>query len=127
MDLFAPCAIGEVVTDEVARTIATKGIAGAANNQLATPTAGRLLHERGIWYAPDFAANAGAVIAGFECGNGRGAGALATVERIEERVRRVFALVDARGLLPQEAALTLATERLDAAGPRAATVAIVRH
>ncbi|MEO6027121.1 MAG: Glu/Leu/Phe/Val dehydrogenase dimerization domain-containing protein [Candidatus Binatia bacterium] len=127
MDLFAPCATGEVVTDEVARTIATKGIAGAANNQLATPTAGRLLHERGIWYAPDFAANAGAVVAGFECGAGRGAGALATVERIEERVRRVFALVDARGLVPQEAALTLAAERLDAAGPRTATVEVVQH
>ena len=127
MDLFAPCAVGEVITDEVARTIAAKGIAGAANNQLATASAGRVLHERGIWYAPDFAANAGAVIAGYECGNGRGASALETVERIAMRVARVFDVATARGLLPHEAALALAAERLDGAGARAKTVAIVEH
>ncbi len=108
MDLFAPCAAGEILTEDVARTIQAKGIAGAANNQLATPEAGRILQARGISYAPDFAANAGAVIAGFECGAGRGAGALDVVERIGERVARVFATADARGLTPQEAAYTLA-------------------
>jgi leucine dehydrogenase len=127
MDLFAPCAVGEVITDDVARTLRAKGIAGAANNQLATATAGRLLHERGVWYAPDFAANAGAVIAGFECGHGRGAGALATVERIEARVRRVFEITAERGVLPQEAALALAAARLDGAGARATNVRIVEH
>ena len=127
MDLFAPCATGEVLTDEVARTIQAKGIAGAANNQLATPLAGRLLQERGIWYAPDFAANAGAVIAGFETGAGRGAGALAIVERIEERVQRVFDTAAVRGLTPQAAAYALASERLDATGRRADGTAIVRH
>ncbi len=127
MDLFAPCAAGEIVTDEVARTIETGGIAGAANNQLATPSAGRILAERGVWYAPDFAANAGAVICGFECGAGRGAGALAVVERIADRVERVFATVAARGRTPHEAAYALARERLDAAGPRTAATKIAQH
>jgi glutamate dehydrogenase/leucine dehydrogenase len=127
MDLFAPCAAGEVLTDDVARTIQAKGIAGAANNQLATHEAGRILQARGIWYAPDFAANAGAVIAGFECGAGRGAGALAVVERIGERVARVFATAEARGLMPQDAAYALARVRLDAAGERATTTRTVRH
>lgn len=127
MDVFAPCATGEVITDEVARTIQAKGIAGAANNQLATPLAGRLLQERGIWYAPDFAANAGAVIAGFETGAGRGAGALAIVERIEQRVQRVFETAAARGLTPQEVAYALASERLAAAGARSGATHIVAH
>jgi leucine dehydrogenase len=129
MDLFAPCATGEVITEEVARTIQARGIAGAANNQLATPQAGRVLHERGIWYAPDFAANAGAVIAGFEIGAGRATDALAVVARIEARVERVFETAAARGVTPQAAAYLLATMRLDAVGPRqgAAASKIYRH
>jgi leucine dehydrogenase len=127
MDLFAPCAVGEVITEDVARAIPARGIAGAANNQLATPAAGRILHERGVWYAPDFAANAGAVIAGFECGNGRGSTALATVAKIAARVARVFETAAARAIPPQEAALALARERLDAAGPRPTEVRIVEH
>jgi leucine dehydrogenase len=127
MDLFAPCATGEILTDDVARNIPVKGIAGAANNQLATPSAGRILQERGIWYAPDFAANAGAVIAGFECGAGRGAGALAVVERIADRVTRVFETAASQGVTPQEAAQALARVRLDAAGTPPAGTRIVRH
>jgi leucine dehydrogenase len=127
MDIFAPCAVGEVVTEDVARTLPAKGIAGAANNQLATPAAGVVLKERGILYAPDFAANAGAVIAGFETGAGRGFAALDAVDRIEERVRRCFDVADARGLTPEAAALTIARERLDGAGARATATAIVEH
>ncbi|MCC6849605.1 MAG: Glu/Leu/Phe/Val dehydrogenase [Deltaproteobacteria bacterium] len=127
VDLFAPCAAGEVVTEEVARTIAARGIAGAANNQLATPAAGRVLHARGVWYAPDFAVNAGAVIAGYECGAGRGAHALDVVRCIEARIARVFAAAAARSVPPHEAALALARERLDAAGPGAARTVIASH
>ncbi len=127
MDLFVPCATGEVITEEVARSLAAKGIAGAANNQLATPAAGRILAERGILYAPDFAANAGAVIAGFETGAGRAPGALAVVARIEERVRRIFDVAAARGITPEVAALALARERLDAHDARSTPTRIVEH
>jgi leucine dehydrogenase len=127
MDIFAPCATGEVISEAVARTIQARGIAGAANNQLATPLAGRLLQERGIWYAPDFAANAGAVIAGFETGQGRGAGALAVVEHIETRVHRIFETAAARGLTPQDAAYALASDRLAATGVRSGATRIARH
>jgi glutamate dehydrogenase/leucine dehydrogenase len=129
IDLFAPCAVGEVLTDDVARTIQAQGIAGAANNQLATPSAGRILQERNVLYAPDFAANAGAVIVGFESGRGTPAdAALAIVARIEERVHRVFDTAASRNITPQEAASALATERLDASAPRStAPTSIVRH
>jgi leucine dehydrogenase len=127
MDVFVPCATGEVITEEVARTLAAKGIAGAANNQLATPAAGRILAERGICYAPDFAANAGAVIAGFETGAGRATTALEAVARIEERVRRIFDVAATRGLTPEVAALALASERLDARGARTSATRIVEH
>jgi hypothetical protein len=50
------------------------------------------------------------------------------VDRIEERVRQLFDVAGARGLTPEAAALDLARERLDAAGPRPTTAtAIVEH
>ena len=67
------------------------------------------------------------VIAGFETGAGRGAGALAIVERIEQRVQRVFETAAARGLTPQDAAQALASQRLATAGARAGATRIVEH
>lgn len=127
MDLFAPCAAGEIVTDQVARTIQAKGIAGAANNQLASAEAGAILQERGILYAPDFATNAGAVISGYETGQGRGATALDTVRRIERRVHQIFDTASSRDITPQEAAYFLAETRLTAAGERASDTKLIRH
>ncbi len=129
LDLFAPCAVGEIITDDVARTMQVQGVAGAANNQLATAAAGRILQERGILYAPDFAANAGAVIAGYESGRGTPAdAALEVVARIEDRVHRVFDTAASRSITPQDAAYALATERLDAVNPRhAGPTSIVHH
>jgi leucine dehydrogenase len=117
-DVLAPCALGEVITERVARRLRARGIAGAANNQLASDEAGRILAARGICYAPDFVANAGAVIAGFEIGAGRGATALDAVRRIEGRVAEILERAAARGVTPTEAALEIARARLDAA-PRA--------
>ncbi len=37
-------------------------VAGSANNQLEDERHGRLLHERGILYAPDYVINAGGLI-----------------------------------------------------------------
>ena len=113
-DVLAPCAVGEVLTEEVARRLGAKAIAGAANNQLATDRAGEILQQRGIWYAPDFAANAGAVIVGFESGVGRASTALDAVRRIEQRVERVFDYAVARGVTTTEAAIALARARLSA-------------
>ena len=113
MDVFAPCAVGEIITEEVARKLRARGVAGAANNQLATDEAGRILHQRGVWYAPDFAANAGAVIVGFEHGMGRARTALDVVRKIEARVDQVFEYAASQGVTPTEAAIHFARARLD--------------
>lgn len=62
MDVYAPCALGGVVTDELARDLQAEVICGAANNQLAHPGIDKLLHDRGILYAPDYVVNAGGLI-----------------------------------------------------------------
>jgi leucine dehydrogenase len=61
-DIFAPCAIGGVITEEVAARLPMQMVCGAANNQLASDAAGDVLHERGILYAPDYVANGGGII-----------------------------------------------------------------
>lgn len=61
-DIFAPSALGSSVNSETIQRIKAKVIAGAANNQLATPEQGYELMRKGIVYAPDYAINAGGLI-----------------------------------------------------------------
>lgn len=61
-DIFAPCAIGGILTKETASILDCWIIAGSANNQLADPLVGRILMDRGILYAPDYVINAGGLI-----------------------------------------------------------------
>ncbi len=61
-DIVAPCALGGAITEDLVGKLRCKAIAGAANNQLATPAVGRALQARGIFYAPDYAINAGGLI-----------------------------------------------------------------
>ena len=62
MDVFAPCALGGVLTRDFAENAPVRIICGAANNQLATPDVDAALWENGKLYAPDFLVNAGGVI-----------------------------------------------------------------
>jgi leucine dehydrogenase len=61
-DIFSPCALGAVLTEASIPALRVKAVAGAANNQLATPADGDRLHARGILYAPDYVINAGGII-----------------------------------------------------------------
>lgn len=61
-DIFAPCALGATLNKDTILKIKAKAIAGSANNQLKTPEDGKLLHKKGIIYAPDYVINSGGVI-----------------------------------------------------------------
>jgi leucine dehydrogenase len=61
-DIFAPSALGASINAESLPRLKAKVVAGAANNQLATPEEGYELLRRGIVYAPDYAINAGGLI-----------------------------------------------------------------
>ena len=63
-DIFAPCALGGILNDQTIPLLQAELVVGAANNQLLEPRHGDLLDERGILYAPDYAANSGGVING---------------------------------------------------------------
>src|SRR6476620_7215161 len=62
MDVYAPCALGDALTDDVVAALQARVVCGAANNQLAHPGVEKQLAERGILYAPDYVVNAGGLI-----------------------------------------------------------------
>lgn len=62
LDVYAPCALGDAITDEVVEILSARIICGAANNQLAHPGIEKTLQERGILYAPDYCVNSGGLI-----------------------------------------------------------------
>jgi leucine dehydrogenase len=61
-EVFAPCAMGGAISLEALSRLKGRVVAGAANNQLASAEAGRLLFERGMLYAPDYVINGGGII-----------------------------------------------------------------
>ncbi len=63
VDVFAPCALGASINDHSIHKIRASVVAGAANNQLAAPKHGLELWRRDILYAPDYAINAGGLVA----------------------------------------------------------------
>lgn len=61
-DIFIPCAMGAILNDQTISQIKAKAIVGSANNQLQTLDHAKLLHNKGILYAPDYIVNAGGLI-----------------------------------------------------------------
>lgn len=62
MDIFAPCALGGVLTEDSVSRLQARLICGAANNQLATAEVADALAARDITYLPDYVVNAGGII-----------------------------------------------------------------
>lgn len=61
-DIFSPCALGGVLTDESVRLLPAKLIAGSANNQLENKGVVDTLKQCDIHYVPDYVLNAGGLI-----------------------------------------------------------------
>ncbi len=93
LDVYAPCALGGALDDEVVAVLAARVVCGAANNQLAHPGVERRLQARGIHYAPDYVVNAGGLIQvadeldGFDFARARerAAGIFATTQQVFAR------------------------------------------
>lgn len=62
VDVFSPCAMGGAINQKSIGEIRAPIIAGAANNQLASPELTEKLKQHNILYAPDYVVNAGGII-----------------------------------------------------------------
>ena len=112
-DIWIPAAQPDVIDENNVNLLRTKLVIEGANIPI-TEGAEKHLHERGVLYVPDFIANAGGVIcAAMEY---QGACQSAAFQAIEEKLCRNTRLVleeaASRGILPREAAVDLAVQRL---------------
>ncbi|MGW5075976.1 Leu/Phe/Val dehydrogenase [Rhodococcus sp. NPDC004095] len=62
LDVFAPCALGGALTEEVVDSLNARIVCGAANNQLVHRVIALRMKDRGTTCAPDYCVNAGGLI-----------------------------------------------------------------
>jgi glutamate dehydrogenase (NAD(P)+) len=112
-DIWIPAARPDVIREDNAHRLKTRLVLEGANIPV-TLVAERMLHERGVTVIPDFIANAGGVIcAALEfAGSTQTAAFAAIAERISANTEAVMEKVKAQKILPREAALELATQRV---------------
>jgi leucine dehydrogenase len=114
-DVFAPCALGGVLSHDSVDRLQAPVVAGAANNQLATEDVARLLADRGVLWVPDFVANAGGIIniaveltpGGYDPRRAR-----ADVRRIGQTLRELLDDAESTGSTTLESAMKLARRRV---------------
>lgn len=118
MDIYAPCALGATVNDETLKRLRCAIIAGSANNQLQDEVKhGKIVMEKGIIYAPDFAINAGGVINCY-C-EVAGLSSEWSMQKSEEIYQTVFNIIERsrRENIPTyQIANKMAEERIEAIG-----------
>jgi valine dehydrogenase (NAD+) len=113
LDVYAPCAMGGALTDEVVDVLSATIVCGAANNQLAHAGIEKALADRGILYAPDYCVNSGGLIQvadeleGFSFDRARQRAA-----QIYDTTKAVFELARAESVTPADAADRLAERRM---------------
>lgn len=114
-DVYAPCALGGILSTATIPEIRAKIVAGAANNQLATPEDAERLAARGVLHAPDFVINAGGLInvaAEVAPGGYDRAAVVEKVERIPATLAAIFDRSEAEGRAPDAVARAIAAERV---------------
>lgn len=112
-DIWIPAARPDVINEGNMHRLKAKMVVQGANIPL-TSGAEKYLHDQGVLCVPDFIANAGGVIcAAMEY---RGASQAAVFDVIEEKVshntRLVLEEAEAHKILPREAAVNLAVQRV---------------
>ncbi|WP_366924210.1 leucine dehydrogenase [Metallumcola ferriviriculae] len=115
-NIFAPCALGAVVSDITIPSLKCEIIAGAANNVLESNHNGDFIQQLGILYVPDYIINAGGVINVEEelIGNNEKQ-TLQKVAKIYDTTRKVINLAKTQGIPTYRAADLLATKRIQQA------------
>jgi len=112
-DVFSPNALGGTLDAATIAGLDVAVVAGAANNQLATPEDGGRLAARGILYAPDYVINAGGIISvvAEHFGQHDPAELARAIARIEGRLADIFQAAD-RMAMPTDAVADAMARRL---------------
>lgn len=116
-DIFAPCAMGGVITSAVAERIPCAVIVGAANNALGDDNAGSVLRDRAVLFVPDVVASAGGAIhsVGRELLGWNDMQVATHTEGIGDTVGEVIDIANDNAIATDAAARILARRRADTA------------
>ncbi len=119
VDVYSPCAVGGTLNAHSIPRLSCRAIAGCANNQLAEPEDAVRLHERGIFYAPDFVVNAGGIVQliGLEDEGWDEAELERRLAGIGDTLRSLLREAKSEGITPTEAGDRLVRRRLTQARP----------
>jgi leucine dehydrogenase len=112
VDVFSPCALGDVLTEENIARLRCSVIAGAANNQLPTDAQAASLTARGILYAPDFVVNMGGVLGAAKLGTATDEKMEGSLQRIVKTLDEVFAMAEAQNITTHAAAVAVAKAKI---------------
>jgi leucine dehydrogenase len=112
--LYAPCAMGQVVSARNVHSVRFPIICGSANNQLIQDNYASILQHNGVLYVPDYLANSGGVInAAAEIAQTYDRQSVTTkVESLSEKLLDILEIAKSRCLTPLAAANMLAEARL---------------
>lgn len=116
-DVFSPCATGGVLSAETIPALRCAIVAGAANNQIATPEDADRFAECGVLYAPDYVVNAGGIIhlASLEMLGEDESKRDDRVRGIADTLTEIFRRAEADGVSSSAAAEAMVRDRLAAA------------
>ncbi|MAZ45046.1 MAG: hypothetical protein CMF48_07730 [Legionellales bacterium] len=112
-EIFSPCAVGGTLSEKTIKRLNATVVAGAANNQLATPKDAFRLQDKGIIVAPDYVINSGGIIhVAYQYQQASEEAIVQKVHEIFETTRTVLQRAKDEGLPPSEVADKIALERL---------------
>lgn len=125
VDVFSPCALGGAIHAGNVDQLAAPVVAGAANNQLASPELALVLRQKDILYAPDFVINAGGIIHVHYLRTGRTwEESTRHVEGIAVNLEQIFQRADESGNTTAAIADLIAEERFKPVPPFVAQSAV---
>jgi leucine dehydrogenase len=117
VDVYCPCALGNVLNDRTIPELRCKIVCGSANNQLGDNRHGNALQARSILYAPDYIVNAGGLLSNLDSLNPGGFNeqrAMEQVSRLYSSMENIIAISKEQNIPTYQAADVLAEQRIAA-------------
>ncbi len=115
VDVYCPCALGNVLNDRTIPELRCKIVCGSANNQLGENRHGDALQDRGILYAPDYIVNAGGLLSNLDSLNPGGFNeqrAMEQVSRLYGSMENIITISKEQNIPTYQAADVLAEQRI---------------
>jgi leucine dehydrogenase len=113
-DVFAPCALGQILNDDTLKVLNVDIVVGGANNQLAETRHAKEIEAKGILYGPDYLVNAGGLINVYaEIQGWPAERSLRKAGEIYGTLIRILELAEAEGITTAEAADRVAEQRME--------------